>query len=432
LDDIPLSWLFTALFLLILCSAFFSSSETSMMALNRYRLKHLKASGHRGARKASRLLKRPDRLLGLILIGNNLVNIAAASLATAVCVRLYGNAGYAIATVSLTIIVLLFAEVTPKSFAALYPERIAFKAAYILQPLLVLFRPFVYVTNQVSSTIIKGLGGNPESVPEDALSFEELRVLVQESHSQIPIKRHSMLMNVLDLETVEVDDIMVPRNEIYAIDVNDHAKTIFEQLRASEYTRVLLFRDELDDVVGVLHLRQTSRFLTDPEKEPKNGAVIDKRAMIETAAEPYFVPEGTPLHTQLFNFQREKRRIGIVVDEYGVVQGLVTLEDILEEIVGNFTTNFAEQFADITDSGDGSYIVNGSTNVRDINRQLEWSLPTEGPKTLNGLLLEKLESFPDASGVSLAIDEYHFEVLDIQDNRINSVKAIAVESDDDL
>jgi len=180
-----------------------------------------------------------------------------------------------------------------------------------------------------------------------------------------------------------------------------------------------------------LHLRQTSRFLTDSESKLSNGALIDKRALIETAAEAYFVPEGTPLHTQLFNFQREKRRIGIVVDEYGVVQGLVTLEDILEEIVGNFTTNFAEQFADVTDAGDGSYIVNGSANVRDINRELDWSLPTEGPKTLNGLLLEKLESFPDASGVSVVIDEYHFEVLDIQDNRINSVKAIATKSSDD-
>jgi len=417
--------------LLILCSAFFSSSETSMMALNRYRLKHLKASGHRGARKASRLLKRPDRLLGLILIGNNLVNIAAASLATAICVRLYGDAGYAIATIALTIIVLLFAEVTPKSFAALYPERIAFPASYVLQPLLVLFRPFVFVTNQVSSALIKGMGGDPESVPEDALSFEELRVLVQESHGQLPVKRHGMLMNILDLERVEVDDIMVPRNEIYAIDVNNDAKTIFEQLRASEYTRVLLYREELDDVVGILHLRQTSRFLTDSESELSNGALIDKRALIETAAEAYFVPEGTPLHTQLFNFQREKRRIGIVVDEYGVVQGLVTLEDILEEIVGNFTTNFAEQFADVTDAGDGSYIINGSANVRDINRELDWSLPTEGPKTLNGLLLEKLESFPDASGVSVVIDEYHFEVLNIQDNRINSVKAIATKSNDD-
>lgn len=403
------------------------------MALNRYRLKHLKANGHRGARKASRLLKRPDRLIGLILIGNNLVNIAAASLATAICVRLYGDAGYAIATVSLTLIVLVFAEVTPKTYAALHPEHIAFPASYILQPLQTAFYPLVYLTNFISNTIVKLLGGDPEKTgKDDALSFEELKILVQESVGQIPIKRHGILMNVLDLETVEVDDIMIPRNEIYAIDINSEAQVIFDQVRTSEYTRVLLYRDELDDLIGVVHLRQSFRFLKTAEPENANGdnvnssnktITIDKRAMIEAASEPYFVPEGTPLHTQLFNFQREKRRIGVVVDEYGVVQGLVTIEDILEEIVGDYTTNFAEQFADVTDIGDGNFTITGSANVRDINRQLSWSLPTDGPKTLNGLILEHLESFPDGSGVGLTIGDYMFEVLDIQDNRINSVNA---------
>lgn len=428
MDAIPISWLFTALAFLILCSAFFSSSETSMMALNRYRLKHLKQSGHKGARKAARLLDRPDRLIGVILIGNNLVNFAAVSLATAIAIDIYGDAGIVIATTILTVVVVIFAEITPKTFAALHPEKIAFPASYILQPLQAISYPFVYLINLVTNRIIKWLGGNPESMQDDDLSFEELRVLVQESGRRIPQKRRGMLMNILDLENVVVNDIMIPRNEIYAIDVNDDAHKIFEQIRASEYTRVPLFRDDLDDLVGMLHLRQTSRFLSQLTDENANGdTAIDKRSMIESANEPYFVPEGTPLHTQLFNFQREKRRVGIVVDEYGVVLGLVTIEDILEEIVGDYTTNFAEQFADITDLGDGSYVITGSATIRDINKQLDWELPTAGAKTLNGLILEQLESFPDGSGVSLELDHYQFEVLDIQDNMISSVKSRAVE-----
>lgn len=395
-----------------------------MMALNRYRLKHLSTGGHKGARRAIELLSRTDRLIGLILIGNNLVNIAAASLATAICVRLYGDAGYIIATVALTIVILICAEVTPKTFAALYPEKIAFPASTILKPLQYVFYPFVFIANHISNGIIKWLGGDPLSSQDDSLSFDELKLLVQEAGGHFQRKRRSMLMNILDLENVEVDDIMIPRSEIYAIDVNEDAKTIYEQLRASEYTRVLLYRGELDDLVGMLHLRTASRFLTTYDETHKlNGSIIDKRAMIESVDEPYFVPEGTPLHTQLFNFQQQKNRIGVVVDEYGVVLGLITIDDILEEIVGNYTTNFAEQFADVTDSGDGSYIINGSATIRDINKQLDWMLPTEGPKTLNGLILEKLEAFPDGQGVSLAIGNYHMEVVDLQDNRINSVKA---------
>jgi len=418
LDDIPLSWLFTALFLLLLCSAFFSSSETSMMALNRYRLKHLKASGHRGATKAANLLDSTDKLIGLILICNNLVNFAAMAIATAICVRLYGDAGYLIATIGFTIIALIFAEITPKTFAAFYPEKIAFPASHILKPLQSLLFPFIVTTNWISNRLLKAVGGSPNPANQDGLSFDELRTLVSESGSQIPIKPRGMLMNILDLETMEIEDIMIPRNEIYAIDVNEEPQLIFDRLRASEYTRVLLYRDQLDDVVGVLHLRNTSRFIDLSNKEHP----VDKRAMMEAAAEPYFVPEGTHLHTQLTNFQSAKRRVGIVVDEYGVVQGLIAIEDILEEIVGNYTTNFAEQFSDITQQ-DEHYIINGSTMIRDINKILQWQLPTDGPKTINGLLLEHLEGFPDGSGVSLSIGEYLFEILDLQDNRIHSVRA---------
>ena len=424
MDAIPISWLTMALVFLILCSAFFSSSETSMMALNRYRLKHLKQKGHRGARKASRLLNRPDRLIGLILIGNNLVNIAAASLATAMAVRIYGDAGYIIATISLTLVILIFAEVTPKTFAALYPEKVAFPASYLLQPLQALFRPIVVVTNFITNSIIRWLGGNPQLNQNDDLSFEELRVMVQESGGKIPKKRRGMLVNILDLENIVVNDIMIPRNEIYGLDVNEDPETLLEDIRASEYTRLPIFRDELDDLVGMLHLRQSARYLMAQTNGEKNSdARLDKRAMIESANEPYFIPEGTPLHTQLFNFQREKRRIGIVVDEYGVVLGLVTIDDILEEIVGDYTTNFTEQVADIIPSSNDEFLIMGSATLRDINKQLDWKLPTQGAKTLNGLLLEQLESFPDASGVTLSIGDYDFEVLEIQDNMIKRIKS---------
>ncbi len=429
MDDIPLSWLFTAIGVLILCSAFFSSSETGMMALNRYRLKRLEQSGNRGARIASTLLDRTDRLIGLILIGNNLVNFVAASLATVIGMRLYGDLGIALAPVIFTIVVLIFAEVTPKTYAALHPERIALPASYILKPLQTILFPFVWMTNLVTNSIIRWLGVGSENPNNDNLNFDELKLLVQESGTHIPQKRRGMLMNILDLENVVVNDIMVPRNEIYGIDVNEEPHKILDQIRASEYTRIPLFRDELDDLVGLLHLRQTSRFIQPAEEESPNAVTLDKRAMIEAAHEPYFVPEGTPLHTQLFNFQREKNRVGIVVDEYGVVLGIVTIEDILEEIVGDFTTNFAEQFADITDLGNGEFMITGSATIRDINRQLDWALPTDGPKTLNGLMLEHLEAFPDASGVSLAIENYQFEVIDINDNMIGSIKSRRLEAE---
>lgn len=413
MDVIPISWLFTALIFLILCSAFFSSSETSMMALNRYRLKHLKQSGHRGAHKASHLLSRTDRLLGMILVGNNFVNIAATALATAIAVRLYGDAGYLIATASLTIVILIFSEVTPKTYAALHPEKVAFPASYLLQPLQTLLYPIVFVINSITNAIIKWLGGNPDYYGDEELTFDELKILVKESGGTTLKKRRGMLVNILELENVEVDDIMIPRSEIYAIDINDENKKVLEKIRASEYTRVPLYRDNIDDLVGLLHLRHTSRILSEGE--------LDKRAMMEAASEPYFIPEGTPLHTQLFNFQKEKRRVGMVVDEYGVVLGLVTMEDILEEIVGDYTTNFAEQFTDISALPDGSFTISGTATIRDINRTLDWELPSEGPKTLNGLLLEHLESFPDAN-LSLAIDDYKFEVLDVQDNVIAAVR----------
>ena len=413
MNDSSLELLLGILIACLLMSAFFSGSETGMMSLNRYRLKHLRKN-HRGARIASRLLERPDRLLGLILIGNNLVNILASAIATVIALRIWGDAGIAIATGLLTVLVLIFGEVTPKTLAALHPERIAFPAAYVLNALLYIFQPAVWCINQVTNALLKLLGVDPDKRPEDALSSEELRTIVGEAGPMIPPRHKRMLLNILDLEEVTVDDIMVPRHEIRGIDVDEDDAQIVEALRTSEHTRVILYREDIGNILGILHLRSVSLFLS--------GERLDREAMQRTAQEPYFVPEGTPLNTQLLNFQKLKRRMGIVVDEYGSVRGLVTLEDILEEIVGEFTSNISDQSPEIVAQPDGSFVIDGATAIRDVNRALHWDLPVDGPKTLNGLILEYLETIPEAH-VGMRLGRYHFEILELQGKVIQKVRA---------
>jgi len=413
LNDSSLELLLGILIACLLMSAFFSGSETGMMSLNRYRLKHLRKN-QRSARIASRLLERPDRLLGLILIGNNLVNILASAIGTVIALRIWGDAGIAIATGVLTVLVLIFGEVTPKTLAALHPERIAFPAAYLLNALMYLLYPLVWCINQITNALLKLLGVNPDKRPEDALSSEELRTIVGEAGPMIPPRHKRMLLNILDLEEVTVDDIMVPRHEIRGIDVEDEDARIIEALRTSEHTRVILYREDIGNILGILHLRTVSLFLC--------GERLDREAMQRAAQEPYYVPEGTPLNTQLLNFQKLKRRMGIVVDEYGSVRGLVTLEDILEEIVGEFTSNIADQSPEIVPQPDGSFVIDGATAIRDVNRALHWDLPVDGPKTLNGLILEYLETIPEAH-VGMRLGRYHFEILELQGKVIQKVRA---------
>ncbi|MBK6278940.1 MAG: HlyC/CorC family transporter [Gammaproteobacteria bacterium] len=413
MNDSSLELLLGILIACLLMSAFFSASETGMMSLNRYRLKHLRKN-HRGARLATRLLERPDRLLGLILIGNNLVNILASAIATVIALRVWGDAGIAIATGAMTILVLIVGEVTPKTLAALHPERIAFPAAYVLNALMYVFYPLVWCINHITNGLLKVLGINPDKRPEDALSSEELRTIVGESGPMIPPRHKRMLLNILDLEEVTVDDIMIPRHEIRGIDVEEDDAQIIEALRTSEHTRLILYREDIGNILGILHLRTVSLFL--------NGERLDREAMQRTAADPYFVPEGTPLNTQLLNFQKLKRRMGIVVDEYGSVRGLVTLEDILEEIVGEFTSNISDQSPEIVPQTDGSFVIDGATAIRDINRALHWELPIDGPKTLNGLILEYLETIPEAH-VGMRLGRYHFEILELQGKVIQKVRA---------
>jgi Mg2+/Co2+ transporter CorB len=413
LEETSLLVLFLILFFLLFLSAFFSSSETALMSLNRYRLRHLEQEGHRGAIIASQLLGRPDRLIGLILLGNNFVNILASAIATVIGIKLLGENGIVVATFVLTLVVLLFAEVTPKTLAALHPERVAFPASFILKPLLFVLYPLVWFTNGITNRMVRLFGVSPEDAASSAINTEELRVALMEAGSMIPVRHKDMLMSILDLEKVTVNDVMVPRNEIEGLDINAPFPDIIKQLSHCGYTRLPVYEDTMDNIVGILHLRKALHLLTQDNLTPATLRSIIKHA--------YFVPESTPLNTQLINFQRNRRRTGLVVDEYGDLLGLITLEDIFREIVGEFTADTIDEDKEIHPQEDGSYVINGSATIRDINRSNNWDLPTDGPKTLNGLVLEHLESIPDP-GVSIRMDDYVIEVVQTTDNAIKTLR----------
>jgi Mg2+/Co2+ transporter CorB len=408
--------LFTILGILIFISAYFSGSETGMMTLNRYRLRHLEKQKHRGAKRVSKLLSRPDRLIGLILIGNNLVNVFASLVAGVIFSRLFGDAGIVYAGLVLTLIILIFAEVTPKTLAALYPEKVAFPSSIILSLLLKILFPLVIAVNWITNGFLRLLGVSPEQREQHSLSSEELRTVVNESGALLQQRDQDMLVGILDLEKVVVEDIMIPRSELVGIDVNDDWKKIQKQLTQANHTRVLLYRDSIDDVVGYIHARDALKLLSKSQ--------FSKATLLRAVRELYFIPEGTPLNIQLVKFQHAKERIGLVVDEYGDIQGLITLEDILEEIVGDFTTTMTPTTSDeINLQPDGSYLVDGSASIRDINKEMSWHLPTDGPKTLNGLIIEYLEDIPE-NNISLRISGYPVEIIDVADNMIKTVRVM--------
>lgn len=408
--------------LLICASAYFSSSETGMMSLNRYRLKHLTRNNHTGASRASKLLETPDKLIGVILIGNNFVNFLAASIATSIAIKVFGEPAPLITAIVLTLVVLIFAEVTPKTIAALYPEKIAYPSSLLLVALLKVLYPVVWIVNVVSNTLIRILGFN--SVSDDShqqLTAEELRTVVYESGERLPMRRQGMLLNILDLEHVTVNDILVPRNDIVGINIEDDINDILNQIASSQHTRMPIYKKDIDHIIGILHLRSTGKLIR-IEK-------VNKAAILRETTDPYYIPESTPLHIQLSKFQRKKLRMAVVVNEYGAVKGIVTLEDILEEIVGEFTTDWAANSKEIHAQNDGCYLIDGSTSIRDINRVLSWSLDHSGAKTLNGLLMEMLESIPDSS-VGIQLDGYYAEIVQIQDNVIRTVKMWEAEGRD--
>ncbi|RJG51563.1 HlyC/CorC family transporter [Motilimonas pumila] len=414
MDSISLEALFAILALLICISAYFSSSETGMMALNRYRLRHMVKQNHPGATRVDKLLQRPDRLIGLILIGNNLVNILASAIATIIGQRMFGDAGIAIATGVLTLVVLIFAEVTPKTLAALYPEKIAFPSSIILTPMQKLFAPLVWLVNKFSNGLLRCFGINSQHNGEENLSRDELRTIVHEAGNLIPDRHQEMLVSILDLEQVVVEDIMVPRNEIAGIDINAEWEVIMKQLMQSAHTRILLYRDNVDDAIGFIHARDTLRMILKEQ--------LDKTSLLRSVKDIYFIPEATPLNTQLLKFQRRKERIGLAIDEYGDIQGLVTLEDILEEIVGDFTTSIAPEACDeIHPQEDGSIVIDCGISIRELNKELSWKLPTDGPKTLNGLILEYLEEIPEPH-ISIRLFGYPLEILEVEKNMVAKVR----------
>lgn len=387
-----------------------------MMSLNRYRLRHLEKKGNKGAKRSASLLKRPDRLIGVILIGNNLVNNVAAALATIIAIRLYGEDAVLAASVILTLAFLIFAEVTPKTIAALYPEKVAFPFSWILKPLLFALYPAVWLVNFVSNGLANLCGVNTNNAhAHEHLNPDELRTVVGEAGGLIPNEHQDMLLNILDLEKASVDDIMIPRSDVIGINLEDDIDDIIKQLQTVEYTRLPVYEGNINNVVGILHLRFSPRLLRDKKTLSHN----DIRSHL---IKPYFVPESTSLHKQLIQFKNQKNNMALVVDEYGEIQGLITLADLLEEIVGDFTTNMNNpDEEEIRQLDDDWYIIDGGTSIRDINRQLAWELPTDGPKTLNGLMMEHLENIPTGH-ISFKIEDYVFETLEVSHTMISSAK----------
>ena len=383
------------------------------MSLNRYRLKHLAEKNHGGARRALELLGNPDKLISLILLGNNFINILITQVATYIGYRLYGDVGIAIATGALTLVLLLFAEVTPKTLAASRPEKIAFPAAYVYKPLSRLLAPVVWVINWLAKMIMLPFKLAEEPNHSDALTSDELRVAVFETSGLIPDSHRDMLISILDLEKVTVNDIMVPRSEIIGIDLEDNWNDILKQIPNLSYTRIPIYSDNIDNLIGLAQLRKILPLLMNDEFNPDSLKAIVRQS--------YFIPEGTPLTTQLINFRKNKRRMGFVVDEYGDIQGLVAIEDILEEIVGEFTTDPTAMHQDFYQDSDGRYLVDGSTHIRVLNRNLNIDLPTEGPRTLNGLILEYMEFIPEA-GTSMKIADYPIEVMQVKNNMVKTVR----------
>lgn len=404
MDEIPLGALIGALIFLVLLSAFFSAAEIALVTLNRYRLRSLAESGHRGARVAARLLERPDRLIGVILLGSNSVNALFSALTTVTVIRVWGQreSAIGIATVIITLVVLILTDLAPKTLAALRPERIAFPSAFVLRPLLKLSYPVVWLINGIANGLLRLLGVRVLARAAEKLSADELKTLVMEAGVLMPETHQDMLVAILELEKVTVDDVMVPRGEIEGIDLDANWDTIVSKLGTSRYTRLPVYRGSLDSIVGLVHLRRVLHLI--------HTGDFGREAFMKLIIEPYFVPQGTPLSVALIDFRANKRRIALVVDEYGDLLGLVTLEEILEEIVGEFTTAGASLAEEIRPQPDGSYLVHGSVTLRDLNRRLDWDLPTTGPKTLNGLITEYLEDLPEP-GTSLMLNGYQVDVV---------------------
>ncbi|MDC0181589.1 CNNM domain-containing protein [Candidatus Thioglobus sp.] len=410
MESLSTFWLSVLLFILILASAFFSSSETSMMAINRYRLKTLISKNNVQAKRVEKLLNNIDYLIGAILLGNNFVNILAASIATLLSIKLYGEGSVIIASIVLTIVILIFAENTPKTFAAKNPEKIALPASWLLELIIKLFKPVIYLISFISVSILKIFGLKSEN--KDNLNSDELRMAVKDSKSMMTSNYQRMLLNIIDLEKVKVEDIMIPHNELVIADIDDEEE-LLDQFKRIQHNRLLIFQGSENNIIGTIHMRDVVNSYAKGE--------VEMSQIKELIREPYFVPEGTPLSQQLEHFKSQKRRLGIVVDEYGEVQGMVVLDDILEEIVGQFTSSQGESIDEITLQEDGSYLVDPKISIRELNSELKIRLPFDNAKTLNGLILEQLQSFPQHN-VSLKINPLIIEIIQVSKQGVKLVK----------
>ena len=394
-----------------------------MMAMNRYRMRHKASKGHKGAQRVNRLLQCTDRLLAAILISNNFVNILASSLATIIALRFFGDAGVMVATLVLTLVLLVCGEVTPKMLAAMYPERVALMASRILSWMVWLLFPLILAINTISSGILRLFGIKIASMQQEHLSRDELRTLVYESKGILPSQHQGMLLGVLDLDAIEIDHIMIPRNEIIGINLKDSIEIIIEELQNVQYTRLPVYRGDINNVVGFLHMRSVARMVGRDK--------ITKKCIMQEMVSVYYVPSGTSLRMQIYNFQKEKRRVAMVVDEYGDIQGLIALEDILEEIVGKFTTDIGDHYDDILRCKNGDFIIRGTANIREINKTLNWYLPMDGPKTLNGLIMEILEDIPDGRAC-VVVNRYRIEILTLSGNKVEKARIMDVTSVDPI
>jgi Mg2+/Co2+ transporter CorB len=420
LNNIPLSWQFGALAVMLLLSAFFSMSETSLMSLNRYRLRHLVKQGHRGAKLASTLLAKTDKLLGVILLCNNLVNTTLATLATVITVQLLGEEEWVLmlSTVSVTFAILIFSEISPKIIAAAHAEKIGIFCSYILYPLLKLLYPVVWFVNLIVAGWLKILGIKVNfGEVANALTMDELRSIVTDAGHFLPKKHRTILLNLFELEKITVDDVMTAHTLVEAIDFDAPLDDILQQISSSHHTRLPVRQGEQEEIIGVLHLRKVMSQL----RSHHESNDLDKDALREVISEPYFIPSGTPLYTQMQQFQEKQQRVALVVDEYGEFKGLVTLEDILEEVIGDFTTQSPSRLGSYRKDTDGGWLVDGSSTLRDLNKKLNLRLPLDGPKTLNGLILEHFEDIPE-SNTSFKVGTHVIEIVQTQDRIVKSVK----------
>lgn len=415
MHSVSTSWLWLLLVLLLLTSAFFSASETAIMAVNRYRIRHLAREGNKAAIRVHQLLQRPDRFLGVVLIGNTFANILASAIATVLAVHYFGDLGILLSTLALTLVVLIFAEIAPKTVAAARSQWLALKVSLPIKWLLKILYPIIWLANTFVNGLLRSLGVRSDGSSSDRLNMEELRSVVMESSGHISSHHQDMLLRIIEMEQICVDDIMVPRNEIYGIDLEDEWDSILHQLANSRHTQIPLYRDDIDNVIGIAHLRDALKLLGHNE--------LTKESLEHLAKDVYFIPDSTPLHIQLLNFRREQRRLALVVDEYGDLQGLVTLEDILEEVVGEFAAEEPSVSKLVQMHQDGSYLIDGSVSLRELNRHLKWHFPVDGPRTLSGLVIEHFEEIPPAQ-VCMRIAGYGIEIINTQDNMVKSLRVL--------